>query len=315
MTTVISLPPEAEEMLALIGEQLDAGQQPRVYSGGMIKPSSPAPEFQPLGKEQTDDQSRRKGRSAARSRQGAARREGASRGSRSSRAEPRLGSDGLRAAYEGQVDGVAEAYQTLQAFPDDDGMWLLVESSIISGMKRKATFLVALPYRAGTLAMAWGFWNEDGKFSWIGPRHTNFGNGSICAFSPEDHVWSEGGDLITLLDLYSCWALRHLHLEIFGRWPGKQYSLGTDPRMRALYRLTDCKDNELCGCGSEIRRYAECCKPSDLRWNRIDLMKLFLRSVPGGFQTRQPPKSVVDFVCGHAAIPHIASVHPQFARR
>lgn len=315
MTSAISLPPDTEEMLARIGEQLDAGRQPRVHNGGIVKPSSPAVELQPLGKEKADGRSRRKGRSAARSRQGSARRKGASRRPRSSGAEPRLGSDDLRAAYEGQVARVAEAYPTLQAFPDDDGMWLLVDSSVISGLERKATFLVALPYRPGTVAMAWGFWSEDGKISWIGPRHTNFGNGSICAFSPEDHVWSEGGDITRLLDIYTCWALRHLHLEVFGRWPGKQYSLGAEPAIQALYRLTDCKDNELCGCGSESLRYAECCKPADLQWNRIDLMKYFLRNVPGGFQTRQPPESVVDFVCGDAAIPRIADVHPQFVRR
>lgn len=315
MTAETLLPPETKEMLALIGEQLDAGQQLRAHNDGVIKPSTPAVARQPLGEEKADGRSWRTGRPAARSRQGAARREGASRRPRSSRAEARFGSDDLRTAYQGQVAHVTEAYSTLQAFPDDDGMWLLTDSSVISGLKRKATFLVALPYRAGTLAMAWGFWKEGGRFHWIGPRHTNFGNGSICAFSPEDRAWSEGGDVTTLLDLYSCWALRHLHLEVFGRWPGKQYSLGWDPAIQALYRLTDCKDHELCGCGSETRRYAECCKPSDLRWNYIDLTKYFLHKVPGGFQSRQPPKPVADFITGRATIPCIASVHPQFARR
>jgi hypothetical protein len=48
----------------------------------------------------------------------------------------------LRAAYEGQLTRLAEAYPTVRTFPDDDGMWLLANSSIISDLAREATFLV-----------------------------------------------------------------------------------------------------------------------------------------------------------------------------
>jgi hypothetical protein len=220
----------------------------------------------------------------------------------------------LRAAYDGQVKSLAEAYPTLRTYPDDDGMWLLARSSIISGLAREATFLVALPYRLGAGPRAWGFWTDDGRDWWIGPRHTNFQDGSICAFSPDDGAWSEGGDLRTLLDLYSVWTLRHLYLEVFGRWPGKQYALlGADPRVQAYYRQIDCKDDELCGCGSETRRYAECCKPSDLQRDVTQLMPLFLRHVPGGFTSRRPPPSVEGFIEDRSALPKIAQVHLQMA--
>jgi hypothetical protein len=220
----------------------------------------------------------------------------------------------LRAAYEGQVTRLAEAYPTFRGFPDDDGMWLLASSSIISGLAREATFLVALPYRSGPGPRAWGFWTAAAETSWIGPRHTNFQDGSICAFSPDEKVWSEGGDLRTLLDLYSVWTLRHLHLEVFGRWPGKQYGLfDADPRVQAYYRRIECKDNELCGCGSETRRYSECCKPSDMQSHFIEVAGLFLHHTQGGFNTRRPPPSVVGFIEGRSALPKIADVHLQMA--
>lgn len=222
----------------------------------------------------------------------------------------------LRAGYEGQVKRLVEAYPTLRTFPDDDGMWLLARSSIISGLARETTFLVALPYRSGAGPRAWAFWTASGRSTWIGPRHTNFQDGSICAFSPEDGAWSDGGDLRTLLDLYSVWTLRHLHLEVFGRWPGRQYGLyGADPRVQAYYRQKECEDDELCGCGSETRRYAECCKPSDLQWNVLELMSLFIRQIEGGFSSRRPPASVVGFIEGRSALPKIADVHIQIASR
>jgi hypothetical protein len=185
-----------------------------------------------------------------------------------------------------------------------------------TAVKSKATFLVALPYRFGPGPCAWGFWTAAAETRWIGPRHTNFQDGSICAFSPDDRAWSEGGDLRALLDLYSVWTLRHLHLEVFGRWPGKQYALlGADPRVQAYYRWIECKDDELCGCGSETRRYSQCCKPSDLQWDVIELMGYFLRQIKGGFQSRRPQPSVAGFIEGRSALPKIADVHVQMASR
>jgi hypothetical protein len=212
---------------------------------------------------------------------------------------------------------LAEAYPTLQTFSDNDGMWLLARSSIISGLGREATFLVALPNRSGPGPRAWGFWTAVAESpKWIGPRHTNFQDGSICAFAPDEGAWSEGDDLRTLFDLYSVWALRHLHLEVLGRWPGKQYGLlGADQRVQAYYRQRECNDDELCGCGSETRRYSDCCKASDLQWNVIELMGIFLRHIPGGFGSRQPLTSVVGFIEGRSAIPKIADVHLQFASK
>jgi hypothetical protein len=179
-------------------------------------------------------------------------------------------------------------------------------------LARQATFIIALPYQPGAGPRAWGFWTGARQSRWIGPRHTNFQDGSICAFSPDDGAWSEGGDLRTLIDLYSIWALRHLHLELFNRWPGKQYGLSNaDPWVQAYYRQRECNDDELCGCGSETQRYAECCKRSDLQLDVIQLMSHFLRNIEGGFSSRRPPTSVVDFVEGRSALPRISDAHLQ----
>lgn len=301
-------------MLQQIGDALDEQRRLRVHNHGLVALDQAAPKVT-APKEKYDGRQRKR-RSPARSREGTARRKGPSRGSRQAAAASRDGGNVLRKSYEGQMTRLAEAYPTLQTFPDNDGMWLLARSSIISGLAREATFLVALPYKSGPGPRGWAFWTADGQFMWIGPRHTNFGDGSICAFSPDDGTWTEGEDLRTLLDLYSTWALRHLHLEIFGRWPGKQYSLvGADPSVQAWYRKHECQADELCGCGSENRRYADCCQPYDLQLNILEVASLFLRATSGGFGNRQPPLSVVDFVEGKSALPRIADVHLQIVSR
>ena len=209
------------------------------------------------------------------------------------------------------MSSAGEAYPTLAAFPDKDGLWLLVKSSILPGLTREATFLVALPYRKGAGPRAWGFWTATNRSPmWIGPRHTNFEDGTICAFAPNDGAWTEGGDLRTLLDLYTVWAARRLFLEIFGLWPGKQYALiGSPLALQVHYRLSECRDDELCGCGSETLRYADCCKPGDLKWNRLQLIEHFMRTIPGGFASRKPPRQVVEFIDGRASLPPMVDVH------
>ena len=300
-------------MLQQVGAALDERRPLVVRNQGLVALGQESPRAKPA-KENGNEGKGKRG-SASRSREGAARRQGARR-SWSAGAASRIGGDMLRDAYEGQVTRLAEAYPTSQTFPDEDGIWLLARSSIISGLVREATILVALPYQSGLGPRAWGFWTAGAETAWIGPRHTNFRDGSICAFSPDDGAWSEGGDLRTLLDLYSVWTLRHLHLEVFGRWPGKQYSFfGADPRVQAYYRQSECQDNELCGCGSETRRYSECCKQSDLRLNFVEIAGLFLTHTQGGFNTRRPPTIVVEFIEGRSALPRIAEVHLLMASR
>lgn len=299
-----SLTPGARVLLQRIGAALDDQRPLLVHAHGLVALGESATAAKENGNERQG-----KERSTTRSRQRASSRKRPAGGSRASGAAPRLGGDGLRSAYEAQLTALEAAYPTLRVFPDDKGMWLTARSSIFECSTREATFLVALPFQSDAGPRTWGFWTSAAGPKWIGPRHTNFGDGSICAFSPLDRAWSEGADLRTLLDLYSVWVLRHLHLEIFSRWPGKQYALGNDPKVQAYYRQRQCRDDELCGCGSESRRYAECHKLLDLEWNFVELATVFGRQYPGGFASRQPPAAIVNFMEGRSALPRMAEVH------
>jgi hypothetical protein len=301
------LGPTVRDLLHRVGAALDAHRPLRVRVHGVVAADEECAISMPS--KESDNARQGKRGPATRPREGATRRKGPSDRSRSTGASPRVGGDVLRLRYEGQLEGLAKAYPTCRALPEQDGMWLLATSSIIEGLEREATFIVAVPYRSSVLIRGWGFWAGGAQPWWIGPRHTNFGDGSICAFSPHDSVWSEGDDLVRLMDLYSVWAARHLHLEAFGRWPGKQYSFGVDTRMQAFYRQRECKDDELCGCGSETQRYAECCKPGDQQVDFIEAAGLFLQHVPGGFLSRKPPSAIITYIEGRSELPAIADIY------
>lgn len=297
---------DAQFELRRIGEGLDARQSVRVKDRGIVfldpDPASTAVQ------EKKDEQRQGAGRSAARPRQGSSGRQRPSGRSRSPGAQPRLRR--LSAAYQQQLEDVQGAYPGATLTPDEHGVWLSARSQVLAGLGREAIFLIALPDDPSVEARGWAFWELGGKFAWIGDRHTNFFDGSVCAFSPtQDAAWSPGGDLRTLLDLYSVWALRQLHLEVFDRWAGRQYALldrtGTP---LPYYRLVEFKDEELCSCDSG-NRYAQCCKPSDLRVNFIAAKRQF-EAINNGrnIRDRHPPEAVVASAKGHS-LPPMVTVH------
>jgi hypothetical protein len=159
-------------------------------------------------------------------------------------------------------------------------MWLLTDSSVVDGLKPAATFLTAISWPAFAVK-SWGFW-RDSPFSvrWIGPRHTNFPDGSICAFDPTDWTWVFGDSLVSLLDLYSVWALRHLHLQMFNRWPGPQSVF------HPYERRVEFQPDEHCGCGSG-RAYGLCCASHDAARKPLPDAVSFSVLFAGGL--REPP--------------------------
>lgn len=167
-------------------------------------------------------------------------------------------------------------------------MWLLVESGLLHGLREHAVFLIGVSYLRAAVR-SWAFWGDPlATPSWIGPRHTNFPDGSICAFDPADRTWTFGEPIVELLDLYTVWAVRHLHLRVLGRWPGPQ-------AVHMPYeRILELNTDELCGCGNSKRRYGECCRGKDLARNRIkDAVEFFFWS---GGVLRSPPAPVERFV-------------------
>jgi hypothetical protein len=164
----------------------------------------------------------------------------------------------------------------------------------LRGIRQAALFLTGISY-ARAAVRSWGFWtNLVTPPGWIGPRHTNFPDGSICAFFPDDNTWVPGDPLVELLDLYSLWALRHLHLRTVGRWPGAQAPC------HPYERLLEFGEREYCSCGSGLH-YAQCCRAADLARNRIaDAVNFNL--LTRGYN-RRPPDTVVGFMSGHQSRP------------
>lgn len=298
--------PEARVVLHQFGDLLDHYRTVRVRKGGFVafERDDPAAQVQETEHEQRQGTSR----PAARSRQGAAGRQGQAGRSRQAGSRSRFRS--LRSAYEEQLDELEKAYPTLRVFPDDDGMWLLAQSSVMDGLNADATFLVGLPFHVEVGPRAWGFWNTRDGLRWIGDRHTNFFDGSICAFSPDDGAWAEGGELDTLLNLYTVWAMRHLHLEVIGRWPGRQHSLP-----HPYYRLIEIKPDELCTCGIRGVRYGDCCRPKDVG-NDFMKMKIHFEAWQGGrIRDRAPPAAVSAFIESKGELPRLRDVHESLQKR
>lgn len=272
---------KAQELLREIGSDLDHHEFPCVYDGGVVMPSETTSLPSTLGREKNNVSPRQR-RPAAGSWQGPTRRQGPPR-----KTAPVICA-GLQKQYEAELDAVQEAYPGTKSWHQIEGLWLLTESTILNGLGKKATFLTAIPYTLTSTARSWGYWTTALSAQWIGPRHTNFPDGSICAFEPRDKTWVIGDTLIKLLDLYSVWALRHLHLEKLRRWPG--YQSVPHP----FERLWELRDDEFCGCGNSDKLYIDCCKKQDLaKDGKADLI-YFLRWANGG--SRKPPEDILNFI-------------------
>lgn len=294
--------------LEVIGKLLDRGVFPEVMDQGAVVPSRAKVHSKPLGTSEKVHAQRKGPPGPSGSRQRGPSPQGAPRTSRaSSRASSRARTSGatpsfvvddLRQQYEQEVARLSGAYPGTQVWAQRDGLWFKSPSSLLPGLGFGAEFLVCLQFTPFPAFRAWGFWSDRG---WIGPRHTNFPDGSICAFDLRDGTWGLGDSIVNLLDLYSLWAVRHLHLAVFGRWPGAQ-------SVPFLYeRLWEFKDDELCGCGeTEDKSYAECCKPGDLRTSAVRAAVNFTLPRFGGL--RAPPHIVTDFVQRLADPPATAAI-------
>lgn len=280
--------PEPRTRIREIGKHLDRGLFPAVYNRGIVRPNGASGSSSLLGLEMCHEATG-SSRPATGPWQRSSRGQGApgrpwpARRSRSAGAPAPVVSAQLREAYLAGLTDCARAYPTLVAWDSGHGMWLKAESAITDGLGRTALFLLHLPYSRTLRVQGWGFWKTAVSRTWIGPRHTNFPDGSICAFETADGTWGPGAPLVALLDLYTVWAARHLHLEWFGRWPGFQ----SVPH--PAERICEIRDDEFCGCGNFTDLYRDCCKPDDLRETTSAEMVDFW-----GFQRRRPPQEIVE---------------------
>lgn len=286
--------------LKQIGGQLDDGVYPTVGEGGVVQPSDPALMKSSLGKEQKHVRSQER-RSAARSWEGSAPGQGTTNRARSSDTASSFVRPGTQNPYE--IVPVEVAYPGTVICQQEGGIWLKAPSSLLSGSPRTALFVVALSTQSGQ-ARGWAFWGATPVSTpvWIGPRHTNFPDGSICAFEPLDGTWLYGDSLVGLIDLYTLWAVRHLYLEIFGRWPGYQ-------SVPSLYeRVLELGADEHCGCKNSSALYRDCCRDRDLARDLVSDGLRFLLATAGGM--RRPPVAIVRFANGIDGPPPIMDLVP-----
>lgn len=272
------------QILNVIGEQLDHDVYPTVGDGGIVMPSETVVQSIP-GEERHHEQQRKQRRPETRSWQRSAGRQRPAGRSRTAREATSDLSTSLETRYKNELTAVARAYPGTKAWPQDNALWLLAESALLPGLKRTAVLLLGIPY-ALDMPHAWGFWQHSvAGVTWIGPRHTNYPEGSICAFHPADGTWAVGESLVTLLDLYTLWAVRHLYLEVYGRWPGAQ--MVDHP----FERLSELAGEEQCGCDAPRGLYKECCRPKDLSWRGVSIAMDFMRKRNNG--VRKPPAELV----------------------
>lgn len=226
-----------------------------------------------------------------------------SQGTRGSAAGSRQGSAGPRRAageaarlggLDEQVVRLAGLEDLWKAYPTsimegDHGLWITVTSKPLGNDGPQAIFVVACPHGAKYEPRAWAFWKLGDFPKFIGPRHTNFPDASICAFGPQDGAWERSDGLVPLIDLYSTWVARQLYLQHFERWPGRQHGAS------ALYRRTEFRPEEWCGCGSDLR-YANCHQPADESLSDDDAAEEHRRIFGSDYGPRSVPKSVKKFV-------------------
>lgn len=275
-------------LLRDVGQQLDRDVFPVVKNGGLVVPNPSPAKHEPSLMEKGNERKTQR-RSETRTRSRTETRQRQARRSWKTCTIPSVVSGFIKNSYEEQLDAVTEAYPNCEIWRQPECLWLLVESSVLPGCWHKAAFVTGLSYVYPFVVRSWGFWISGVSLKpvWIGPRHTNFPDGSICAFEPRDHTWCAGQSIVTLLDLYSLWAFRHRHLELLGRWPGRQSV------WHSYERLQELKGDEFCGCQKSDRLYKDCCRGADLARDRV-ADAINFRNWMG--RDRRPPKVILDFV-------------------
>jgi hypothetical protein len=282
--------------LKILGDQLSSGIFPRVSIGGVVLSGNSADIQSIQGKGNENVYREKRTRAKRRAEQTAP----------WSPRKPRAPSEAssfkcanILSYYENSnLREVMRAYpQTIVQYVTN-GMWLRIESQLLRNFQERVTFLVLIANCGGPIIRSWAFWTTAQSVQWIGPRHTNYPDGSICAFLPQDNSWCLGESLVALLDIYHVWALRQLHLRVHGTWPGPQHS------SHLFERLSEFQDAELCGCDEPNGTYNECCKNADFSLKKVATLTDISFMLNSAF--REPPNEIVRFAKSPSAAPGIS---------
>ena len=150
---------------------------------------------------------------------------------------------------------VLRAYRAFQVRSTSTGLWATGVVKPVQDLLASATLALFVPHPGSGTVRAWAWWREG---VWVGPRHTNYADGSICSYEPSDKTWQWANGFVPLIDLHVVWLARHLYLAEYGRWPGRQVLHSP------FERLTEHRPGEFCGCGSD-KLYQVCCYPADMQ--------------------------------------------------
>jgi hypothetical protein len=271
----ISLAEHQLRILSELGQAIDIDRQFQVFDGGRVGIVSDQTE-----KDKENERQGTRG-SATGSRQGSA-------GSRrpAGEARARLGLLDPQVVRLAGLEDLWRAYPT-DFIEGDHGLWIIVKSNPLGNDGPQVTFVLGYPYTSKVEPRAWAF-SKLGEFpKFVGPRHTNFPDASICAFGPDD--WNRSDGVAALVDFYSTWLIRQLYLQHFGRWPGRQHGAS------ALYRRTEFSSDEWCGCDSG-KRYGECHEKADRLMSDEEAREEHRRVFKSDYGPRRPPKSLMKFV-------------------
>ena len=286
-------------LLQKMGEDLDNEVYPVVHDCGIVEPGQSHSQLQEPGMEDCYERQTTRGSTAGPRKRTAG-------GPWSSGEPPATGSGStsttssffseykLSDATVAYLEGVVGAYPTVQFRFTPDLVWLVHSIKPIRGLNETALLITAYPNDVRLPVKSWAWWGPG--LIWIGPRHTNYPDGSICSFEPTDpDAWQRGKPLRDLLDIHAVWIVRHLFLRYFGRWPGRQV-------FHTEYeRLREHRPGELCGGCSSGLKYEQCCRPRDERKDPIERVFSFIRIF--GHCERIVPKLVSDFVYGDRQAP------------
>jgi len=271
-----SLPDDLSEHLRRLGEEIDIGRQPTVFDGGLVG-TSDATEGEVrrhvAGQEAGSQSGTRQGR-RARARIGA------------QAADHRFRSDVLEAAHGAGFRILAQHYEAL-AFEERNGLWVTVSSNPLGPRGPEVHFLIAIPLDERLSPRGWAFQRLGARAELMSLKHTNFPDASICAFPHGQWAWPNADGILGLVDIYLLWAVRKLHRDYFGWWPGPQ--LGAC----AHYRAREFDPREDCGCGSS-KRYGECHMALDRLADPEAAAAEFRRLFACDYDDRRPPESVME---------------------
>ena len=190
-----------------------------------------------------------------------------------------------RRNYWAELPQLNEDYPGSVRLKDRLGIWYKVPVFPLGKTGPCAKVITAIPDDKNAKILSWGFWEDDRRISWIGPRHTNYPDGSICAFVENDQVWRDGNPLLGYYDNVSEWCLRQLFLHFNRHWPGRQSAPGR------YYRVREGLGLERCFCDKPKVAYFECCRPLDILQlsdaDRIDFLQ-FSGGTELGMQSPHP---------------------------